>query len=177
MYYSIQPTQYKGQIGSTRQAATPYRSAGGLYQALAGASTYRSPCRLNQSLMSLTACEEYKPLGVCLKFSYVSATQNYPEKQRQPNSNGLLVSFQFYSTDLSACSRSLLRMRNCQSMASTGSPCLCNIRFTCEHHALGIILNYLKSHNMYIRSLFTCKCKRQREQLAATSFQKATASD
>ena len=55
-------------------------------------------------------------------------------------------------------------------------------------------VNYLNSHYMYIRSLLsaqltplrrcltqqtvaTCKCKRQREQLAATSFQKATASD
>ena len=55
-------------------------------------------------------------------------------------------------------------------------------------------VNYRNSHYMYIRSLLsaqltplrwrlpqktvaTCKCKRQREQLAATSFQKATASD
>ena len=77
MYYSIKiiPTYTRlDQIGYTRQAATPCRSAGNLYQALAGSNEqaltdHRATC--SQSLMSLTACEEYKPLG--LNFLHLSS--------------------------------------------------------------------------------------------------------
>ena len=93
--------------------------------------------------MSLTSCEEYKPL---VNFSYVSATHN---TQRNSGNRTATPASQFpsqlpilqYRSIISACSRSLLRMRrsNCQSMASTGNkfvsyrdPCLC------KHRALGI---------------------------------------
>ena len=70
-------TQY-----NTRQAATPCRSDGDLYQALVGSNEqaltgYHATC--SQSLMSLTACEEYKPLAVCLNFS----SQRYPKLPRE----------------------------------------------------------------------------------------------
>ena len=58
VYYSIKSTRDQGQIGSTRQAATPCRSADDLYQAL-----------VSSNEQALTACEEYKPLGVFLNFS------------------------------------------------------------------------------------------------------------
>ena len=64
-------TRDYGQIGSTRQAATPCRSAGDLYQALAGSNEqaltgHRAAC--SQSLI-FTACKEYRPPGVSLNFS------------------------------------------------------------------------------------------------------------
>ena len=145
MYYSIQPTQDKGQIGSTRQVAVPCRSAGDLYQTLADSNKQALTdhhATYSQSLMSLTACEKYKPLGVALT-SLMSAlyTQNYPEKQRQPNSNGLLVSFQYYSTDLSTCSRSLLACIIAkawlqQEINSLVTPLLVQYQIY-KHHALG----------------------------------------
>ena len=68
---------------------------------------------------------------------HVSATQNYPEKLQTAATEQRRPASQFPILILSVCSWSLLRMRNCQSMASTGNkfiithPCLCNIQFTC----------------------------------------------
>ena len=75
MYYSIRIISTYTRLGPNgvyRQATTPCRSAGDLYQALMGSNEqaltdHRATC--TQLLMSLTACEDYKPLGICLNFS------------------------------------------------------------------------------------------------------------
>ena len=124
MYYSIQPTQDKGQIGSTRQVAVPCRSAGDLYQALADSNKQALTdhhATYSQSLMSLTACKKYKPLGVALT-SLMSAL--YPKlpretaatEQQRPASQ--LPILQYRSIHVL---KVIISMHNCQSMASTGN--------------------------------------------------------
>ena len=112
MYYSIKiiPTYTRlGQISSTRQAATPCRSAGDLYQALAGSNkhtltNHRATCS------QPVACEEYKAFALtslCQRYSKLpretlATKQHWPASQSNITVQYLLI--------LSTCSCSLLRM-------------------------------------------------------------------
>ena len=97
-------------------------------------TSHRVAC--SQSLMSLTACEEYKPLGISLNFS----CQRYPKlaretaatEQQRPASQLQILQYWSYLHARGL----LLCMRNCQSMhdfnkkqTSYYTPCLCNTRF------------------------------------------------